>query len=138
MGRDRRSALARVSLTDYNGDCVYDTFVKPEEKVTDYRTWVSGVRPQDLRHAITFKAAQAKVREILEGKILVGHALHNDLESLRLAHPREEIRDTSTYPPLCGRLESGKQRSRKLADLVWEELQEIGTESFNKRFAYTN
>ena len=42
---------------------------------------------------------------------------------MRLAHPPEDIRDTSFYPPLCRRLESGQSRSRKLADLVYEELQ---------------
>ena len=30
------------------GHCVYDKYVKPREKVTDYRTAVSGIRPKDI------------------------------------------------------------------------------------------
>ncbi|KAI7821456.1 hypothetical protein BX661DRAFT_217597, partial [Kickxella alabastrina] len=43
-----RSMLARVSIVNYYGHVVLDTFVKPTEAVTDYRTWVSGVRKSDL------------------------------------------------------------------------------------------
>jgi RNA exonuclease 4 len=32
--------------------------------------------------------------ELLQGKVLVGHALKNDFQSLLLAHPRKMIRDT--------------------------------------------
>ncbi|GFY39862.1 RNA exonuclease 4 [Trichonephila inaurata madagascariensis] len=34
------SILARVSIVNAYGECIYDTFVKPKEKVTDYRTFV--------------------------------------------------------------------------------------------------
>jgi RNA exonuclease 4 len=44
----KESVLARVSIVNHFGHCIYDTFVKPTEKVTDYRTHVSGVRPADL------------------------------------------------------------------------------------------
>lgn len=42
------SKLGRVSLVDYYGNVVYDSFVH-QENVTDYRTWISGIRPADLR-----------------------------------------------------------------------------------------
>ena len=42
------SILARVSIVNQFGQCIYDTFVKPTELVTDYRTHVSGVRRQDI------------------------------------------------------------------------------------------
>jgi hypothetical protein len=45
----RESALARVSIVNFHGAMVLDTFVKTAEKVVDYRTWVSGVREADLR-----------------------------------------------------------------------------------------
>lgn len=44
------SMLARVSIVNYFGKCVYDKYVKPTEKVTDYRTAVSGIRPADIKH----------------------------------------------------------------------------------------
>lgn len=45
----KRSALARVSMVNYYGALVMDEFVRPEEKVTDWRTWVSGIRPKDMQ-----------------------------------------------------------------------------------------
>lgn len=44
------SMLARVSIVNYHGAVILDRFVRPREKVTDYRTWVSGVREEDLRN----------------------------------------------------------------------------------------
>lgn len=43
-----QNSLGRVSIVNYHGAIVYDTFVKPKEKVVDYRTWVSGVSASDL------------------------------------------------------------------------------------------
>ncbi|KAI9472213.1 MAG: hypothetical protein EXX96DRAFT_455889, partial [Benjaminiella poitrasii] len=42
------SALARVSIVNYNGAVVLDCYVKPQEKVTDYRTKVSGIEPHHI------------------------------------------------------------------------------------------
>uniref|UniRef100_A0A3Q0SNQ0 Exonuclease domain-containing protein n=1 Tax=Amphilophus citrinellus TaxID=61819 RepID=A0A3Q0SNQ0_AMPCI len=43
------SILARVSIVNQFGKCIYDRYVKPTEKVTDYRTAVSGIRPEDIK-----------------------------------------------------------------------------------------
>ena len=43
-----RNMLARVSIIDSHGNVLYDSFVAPQEKVVDYRTFVSGVKPNDL------------------------------------------------------------------------------------------
>ncbi len=48
--RGQDSILARVSLVNHFGHCIYDKFVKPREKVTDYRTAISGIRREDLVH----------------------------------------------------------------------------------------
>lgn len=48
--------------------------------------------------AITFEEVQQKVSDILQDRILVGHAVHNDLEALMLSHPKRDIRDTSRHP----------------------------------------
>lgn len=39
------------------------------------------------------------VSRLLEGKVLVGHALHNDLDVLMMNHHRHMIRDTACYHP---------------------------------------
>lgn len=41
--------MARVSLVNHFGKCIYDKYVKPTEKVTDYRTEFSGIRPEDIK-----------------------------------------------------------------------------------------
>jgi Exonuclease len=49
VGEDGKdSILARVSIVNHFGHCVYDKYVKPTERVTDYRTKVSGIRPADI------------------------------------------------------------------------------------------
>nr|XP_050027293.1 RNA exonuclease 4-like [Dermacentor andersoni] len=96
-GKD--SVLARVSLVNVMGHVIYDKFVKPTEEVVDYRTAVSGVRPSDLEKAEDFSKVQKEVSEILNGRILVGHAVHHDLKVLFLSHPKRRIRDTSAYRP---------------------------------------
>lgn len=93
------SALARVSIVNYHGHQIYDSFVQPKEPVTDYRTFVSGITPQLLRSARSLEVVQADVARLLDDKILVGHAVRNDLDALLLGHPRRDIRDTSKHKP---------------------------------------
>ncbi|KAM5424148.1 RNA exonuclease 4 [Saccharomyces cerevisiae] len=95
----KESALARISIVNYFGHVVFDEFVKPREKVVEWRTWVSGIKPEHMKNAITFKEAQKKTADILEGRILVGHALKHDLEALMLSHPKSLLRDTSRHLP---------------------------------------
>lgn len=74
------SALARVSLVNYHGHVILDTFVAPRERVTDWRTWVSGVREEDILGAPTFDVVQKQVAGLVDGRVLVGHAIENDLK----------------------------------------------------------
>ena len=94
---DTDSALARISIVNYHGHQVYDSFVQPKEAVTDYRTFVSGITPQLLQSARTFENVQADVAKLLDGKILVGHAIKHDLDALLLSYPKRDIRDTSRH-----------------------------------------
>ena len=109
---DTDSALARISIVNYHGHQLYDSFVQTKEAVTDYRTFVSGITPQLLRSARTFEAMQADVAKLIDGKILVGHAIKNDLQALLLSHPKRDIRDTSRHPAFR-RLAGGKTPSLK-------------------------
>ncbi|KAI5411789.1 uncharacterized protein LOC127086279 [Lathyrus oleraceus] len=113
VGQGNKSALARVSLVNKWGNVIYDEFVRPMERIVDYRTKISGIRPQDLRKAKDFCTAQKKVAELIHGRILVGHALSNDLKALLLSHPKKDIRDTSEYPPFLR--SSGRVALRHLA-----------------------
>lgn len=91
--------LARVSIVNKFGDCIYDKFVKAREEVKDYRTNISGVRKEDMMNGEEFTTVQKEVAELIKGKILVGHSLKNDLSVLFLSHPKRNIRDTSRYKP---------------------------------------
>uniref|UniRef100_A0A8C5IRN0 RNA exonuclease 4 n=1 Tax=Junco hyemalis TaxID=40217 RepID=A0A8C5IRN0_JUNHY len=110
------SILARVSIVNQFGKCVYDKFVKPTEKVTDYRTAVSGIRPQNVNSGEDFKTVQKEVAEILQGRILVGHALRNDLKVLLLDHPHKMIRDTQRYKPFKERVKSSRPSLKLLCE----------------------
>ena len=95
---DTDSALARVSIVNYHGHQIYDSFVLPKETVTDYRSFVSGITPELLRDARRLETVQADVAKLLDGKILIGHAIKNDLSALLLGHSKRDIRDTSRHP----------------------------------------
>ncbi|KAG9079679.1 3'-5' exonuclease, partial [Ceratobasidium sp. 370] len=116
VGEDgKESSLARASIVDYHGRVVLDEFanaqqfVQQRERVTDYRTQYSGVRPENMINARPFGDIQARVAELLApaDRILVGHALSNDLAALLLTHPASRTRDTQLY--------AGKKPSARLA-----------------------
>lgn len=94
------SELARCSIVSYDGDVIYDKFIQPTRPVTDFRTRWSGIRWQDLRHATPFRQAQAEILKIMTGKVVVGHAIHNDFKALKYFHPAGQTRDTARIPLL--------------------------------------
>lgn len=96
-GVNDRSVLARVSIVNFHGTQVYDSFVKPKEFVTDWRTHVSGVSSKTMATARDFDEVQQEVAGILKGRVLVGHAIKNDLDAMMLSHPKRDIRDTSRF-----------------------------------------
>uniref|UniRef100_A0ACB8F0R5 REX4, RNA exonuclease 4 n=1 Tax=Sphaerodactylus townsendi TaxID=933632 RepID=A0ACB8F0R5_9SAUR len=110
------SVVARVSLVNQFGKCVYDKYVKATEKVTDYRTAVSGIRPKNLKTGEDFNVVQKEVADILRGRILVGHALQNDLKVLFLDHPKKRIRDTQRYKPFRQQVKSGRPSLKLLCE----------------------
>ena len=65
--------------------------------------------------------------DILKDKILVGHALKNDLSVLMLQHKRSMIRDTATFRPYMrphGK-KGGKFKPRALRDLSRQFLNQV-------------
>ena len=133
IGTDgKKSALARVSIVDWNLEVILDTYVQVPVRVTDFRTHVSGVEAKHIKsqnNAMPVKECRDKVAKILKGKILVGHALTNDFKALMTSHPKDMIRDTAKYRPFQ-RYGNAKWRARKLRDLVKENLK--GKENFQE------
>lgn len=112
-----KSALGRVTLVNSFGNVVYDEYVRAVERIVDYRTRISGIRPKHMNKAKEFWAVQKEVAELIKGRILVGHALHNDLKVLLLSHPKKDIRDTSEYEVF-----RRERKRRSLKDLAAEVL----------------
>ncbi|XP_040498709.1 apoptosis-enhancing nuclease [Ursus maritimus] len=98
--RGRVSELARCSVVSYHGDVLYDKYIRPEMPIVDYRTRWSGITRQHMRKAIPFQVAQKEILKLLKGKVVVGHALHNDFQALKYVHPRSQTRDTTYVPSL--------------------------------------
>ncbi|RCV30856.1 hypothetical protein SETIT_6G129300v2 [Setaria italica] len=112
-----KSALGRVTLVNSFGNVVYDEYVRTVERIVDYRTRISGIRPKHMNKAKEFWVVQKEVAELIKGRILVGHALHNDLKVLLLSHPKKDTRDTSEYE-----IFRRERKRRSLKDLANEVL----------------
>lgn len=91
------SSLARVSIVDFHGRQIYDSYVKQQEKVTDWRTSVSGISPREMRFARDFADVQKEVADLLTGRILIGHDVRHDLDALKLSHAPRDTRDTARH-----------------------------------------
>lgn len=119
----KEHSLARVSIVNFKGEVLYDKYVvNNKEPVVDYRTHVSGIRPEHLRssEAVLFERAQNDVDAIIRNRIVVGHAVHHDLHVLLLSHPRKLIRDTSKWKVL--RSSHSKRKTPSLRKLAQEIL----------------
>ncbi|KAF9012701.1 ribonuclease H-like domain-containing protein [Cyathus striatus] len=114
------SSLGRVSMVNFYGYTVLDAFVRQRERVMDYRTQWSGIRPLDMVNAQPFTEIQKQVADLIKDRILVGHAVHNDLKALLLSHPYPLTRDTQHF---AGKFELlGKSKRPALRNLVKQEL----------------
>jgi RNA exonuclease 4 len=130
------SSLARVSLVNFYGAVILDAFVRQKERVVDYRTQWSGIRESDMIKGASpsapmpgasnstptaqkFEDVQKRVADLLQDRILVGHAVHNDLKALLLSHPRAQTRDTQICAYKFGVV---KSKRPALRNLVHQEL----------------
>lgn len=95
-------ALARVSIINYNGHVLMDKYVRPDKRVTDFRSWVSGVHPWHLKEengAISFQQAKEESHRILKDKVICGHSLNHDFRVLdfTLLDEEKNLRDFTRF-----------------------------------------
>ena len=93
--------LASIAIMDYEGRVILDTRVTPSKKIRSYCTQITGFRPLDLVNQRKDQEVIMEVRQLVQGRILVGHDLTSDMTVLQIV--REElagIRDLSTCPTL--------------------------------------
>jgi len=111
----KRVLLAEVALVNWHGETIYHSYVKPgKEVITDYRYEYSGITPEKLKTGQSFTVVQKAVLQHLQGKILVGHSLENDLKALRIDHPFDNIQDIATMPVFM----TADRKRRKLKTLM--------------------
>ncbi|GCE97648.1 hypothetical protein ZYGM_004439 [Zygosaccharomyces mellis] len=84
------SVLTRVSIVDFDGNVVYDKFVKPDMPITDYLTKYSGITEEKLANVTTtLRDVQHDILNMIsEDDVLIGHSLENDLNALKVRHPK--------------------------------------------------
>ncbi|TFY53631.1 hypothetical protein EVJ58_g9347 [Rhodofomes roseus] len=105
----RESSLARVSIVNFYGHVLLDVYVRQRERVVDYRTQYSGIRPSDMVDAKPFPEVQQQVADLLKDRIL----------ALFLSHPRQQTRDTQVY---AHKHKVVKTKWAALRNLVQQEL----------------
>ncbi len=146
----QHSRLARITIVNYDGECIYDHHVQVLETVTDYRTHVSGITCEDIappsttsitssnndndasnnnsngrNPPIPYEQCQSEVASILHDKIVIGHGLKNDFRVLGLHHPWTHTRDTARYEPFM----------KKVADDDVQQQQQHNTyHGYNKEY----
>lgn len=81
--------LARVSIVDENYKSIYESFVRPDNKIIDYLTPWSGITAEIMENVTkTLEEVQNEVCELLPtDAILVGQSLNCDLKAMKLMHP---------------------------------------------------
>ncbi|TVY41248.1 RNA exonuclease [Lachnellula occidentalis] len=86
-----------LCATDYvTGAVLLNRYVNPSEKITQMRSSIHGISTSTLTNAILqgqalsgWEGARSELWKYIDDKtILVGHALQNDLDGLRIIHPR--------------------------------------------------
>ncbi|CCE85493.1 Piso0_005090 [Millerozyma farinosa CBS 7064] len=84
-----QKVLTRASLVNFEGEVVFDTFVKPDEEIIDYVTKFSGITPELLEGvSTTLEDVRNKLLSIISSSdVLIGHSLESDLNILKIKHP---------------------------------------------------
>ncbi|KAL7282390.1 hypothetical protein ACG7TL_003861 [Trametes sanguinea] len=84
--------VARVSVIDSAGKEVFDEYVRMDEgvEVIDFNTRFSGINEENYATAVLPLSAIRKSMDafINANTIIIGHALENDLKTLRMIHHR--------------------------------------------------
>uniref|UniRef100_A0A8D2B9P9 Exonuclease domain-containing protein n=1 Tax=Sciurus vulgaris TaxID=55149 RepID=A0A8D2B9P9_SCIVU len=93
------SSMARCSIVNYDGDVLYDEYIFPPCHIVYYQTKWSGICKKRMENATPFKIAWSQILKIILGKIVVGHAIHNDFKALQYFQPKSFTGDISQITP---------------------------------------
>jgi RNA exonuclease 4 len=128
----QKSQKKNITSLNQNLVVLYDKYIIPREKITDYRTEWSGITKSTYSNnnssipIVSFHQCQNEITQLFASisnkkVVVVGHALENDFEVLEITHPISLIRDTAFFVPYMRQVKT-KMYSRKLSVLSSEEL----------------
>ncbi|XP_039283688.1 RNA exonuclease 1 [Nilaparvata lugens] len=102
MTSTKQNELTRISIVDENFKTVYDTLVKPHNKIINYLTKYSGITKEMMKNVTkTLEDVQEDLRKLLPSDvILVGQSLQFDLIAMKMMHPY--VIDTSVIFNMSG------------------------------------
>jgi DNA polymerase III epsilon subunit-like protein len=92
-----RRKLARCSIVNYEGHVLFDEYIKPDEPVVDFLTYVSGITQQKIRFAPLFTDVKARIFGLLKNKVVVGHTLSSDFKALNFKMDPKNVRDIQRF-----------------------------------------
>ena len=92
------SVAARCAIVDYDGNVLYDKYIRPTLTIVDLRTCISGITAGHMAKATPFGNARQEILEMMQDKVVVAHDIRHDLAALQIPPnvPSRNIRDTST------------------------------------------
>ena len=91
---------AQVSVITLSGKILLNTYAKPDLEIVDYNTAYSGITEEKLKTAPALRHVRRLVLRAIQGKLLVGHAVYNDLQSLGIEHPTADVIDIQQIPAI--------------------------------------
>lgn len=93
----RKQEVVLLCAVDYfTGEVLLNNLVRPTLPIHDWRTEINGITERDMNKAVSqrtallgWKQARAQLWQLIDrDTILIGHALQNDLDVLRMVHTR--------------------------------------------------
>uniref|UniRef100_A0A1B6CKY3 Exonuclease domain-containing protein n=1 Tax=Clastoptera arizonana TaxID=38151 RepID=A0A1B6CKY3_9HEMI len=90
-------SISKICIVEEGYRTIYDTVIKQQQNVIDYRTNITGITRNDLLNGENFYVARSKVQEIISWRILIGFKMGAFLSLMKIRHPDHLIRDTSYF-----------------------------------------
>ncbi|KAH0620040.1 hypothetical protein JD844_014556 [Phrynosoma platyrhinos] len=112
----KMSALARCTVVNYDGDVIYDKYIRPELPVVDYRTRWSGVTRRHMANATPFKVAQGEVSKKGHSSVEDAQTSMELYQLVDIEWEQELASSFSSSPP-----DSGTDSDCYMDDQYWPE-----------------